>query len=360
MNMALSRELERLGFVVSQDACPGSFLYRGDLSLRLTPTMERVVNTLVQANNYAPPVLYYDARNHGYPTRLLHVNDELEATTGNPAIDEHRFYPLFQEEGWYYLIDSEDPREDDPAVYVIEGDNPDPVLESPTLSGFLGRIYLRGRARDLLADLLNEGSFDDPALFCILGNVSRDCRALNLARKEIESLKGLGLFGGTEHLWLTGNRVSDIGELRTLVALRRAFLQNNQIREARALSNCQKLEVLDLEGNPLDDLRGFEGLEQVEVLCLKRTHVRDLSPLKGMHHLCSLNLEGTSVEDISVLAGLPHLHTVLLRETPVEDIAPLSGLKELENLSWKGNMYNPWSGTWTEEIREKLFPGRIP
>jgi Leucine-rich repeat (LRR) protein len=153
---------------------------------------------------------------------------------------------------------------------------------------------------------------------------------------QTEHLKGLHRL---ETLYLTGNRVTDVGMARlegltqlqdlTLVGSR---VTNTGLEHVGGLSQLQNLNV---GGTQVTDagLKHLKGLSQLQGLNLSGTRITDagLKHLQGLGQVETLNLSGTKVSDIGLehLRGLSKLTRLCLGYTQVSD----TGMEHLKGLS---------------------------
>lgn len=84
----------------------------------------------------------------------------------------------------------------------------------------------------------------------------------------IADLAGLATFTGLRELDLSGNALTDIGELSGVIALEEAYLDDNDIVDPMPLASLQALDTVDLSGNVHLDCPSRQSLLRVTNLTL--------------------------------------------------------------------------------------------
>ena len=144
---------------------------------------------------------------------------------------------------------------------------------------------------------------------------------------------------------------TDILDLRYMVTIFGALLNNNQISDLTPLSGLITLFQLYLHENQISDITPLAGLINLEHLRLHENQINDITPLSGLTKLTELRLDGNPISDITPLAGLTSLRELNLDNTQISDLAPLAGLTNLKNLYLRDN---PITLSQVNELQEAL------
>jgi Leucine-rich repeat (LRR) protein len=81
---------------------------------------------------------------------------------------------------------------------------------------------------------------------------------------------------------LTGNHLTELGNITTLANLERLYLGDNQLSDISGLKNCTKLVYLDLHKNKITDVSALAELENLEFVDLFDNDVSDFTPLAAV------------------------------------------------------------------------------
>ena len=104
---------------------------------------------------------------------------------------------------------------------------------------------------------------------------------LELSNNQVAKRTLAGLTSLTS-LYLTGNKVSDIGPLGTLTKLWSLYLGHNQIKDIAALAKVTKISTLELKENQISDLTPLKKQTELMLLLVERNKITDLTPLTEM------------------------------------------------------------------------------
>lgn len=105
--------------------------------------------------------------------------------------------------------------------------------------------------------LFKDYAASDPALQRCLETAIADSKVtranqlheLSCREADVASLEGLGTFSALRQLDLSGNALTDIAELSSLIALEETYLADNRIADPLPLAGLQALDTVDLRGN---------------------------------------------------------------------------------------------------------------
>ena len=175
---------------------------------------------------------------------------------------------------------------------------------------------------------------------------------------------------------ISGNPVSDVSPLASLISLEGIAAWNTSISDFSALSKLPRLRWiefgndgsiralpsfaglkalrrLEINGCSISDLSGLSDLPQLKWLTLVNNVVSDVSPLRVLKSLEHLNLDANVISDVSPLAGLTGLKVLYLENNAISDVLPLSGLTSLERLDLRNNAISDVSPL--EGLSEQTF-----
>jgi len=91
-----------------------------------------------------------------------------------------------------------------------------------------------------------------------------DFEEFELSACEIEILDGIEHCKHTKIFDLSHNKITNIEEISSLIAIEELYLANNQIGYIDALSNLPNLKIIDLSHNQIDDIEPLLTLENLE------------------------------------------------------------------------------------------------
>lgn len=162
---------------------------------------------------------------------------------------------------------------------------------------------------------------------------------LNLASKNISTLKGIEAFSNLKTLNLDKNRLMDIYILGELTSLTSLSLYGNQIDNLYGLSSLAKLNTLNLSDNNFDsfELTELKNLNSLKTLNLSKNELDDISELSNLK-LTSLDISKCIINDLSPLTRMTSLKTLYANDNEIDDISALSALKNLTELNLDNNM----------------------
>jgi len=149
----------------------------------------------------------------------------------------------------------------------------------------------------------------------------KDLRALDAARQDITSLRGLEIFVRLNSLKMEGNNISNVTPLSRLERLLELDLTNNSVRKLAPLSSLTGLRRLFLSGNRIDNIVPLFRLSRLRVLFLNNNSISDLRAIIPLTKLTWLALRNNGITDIGPLLfnqGLGDGDVVDLRENPLD------------------------------------------
>lgn len=112
------------------------------------------------------------------------------------------------------------------------------------------------------------------------------------------------------------------------------------------------LKRLYLAGNEISDISQLKHLKKLEFLQLISNNISDITPLKGLTNLKTLLLIGNNISDVTPLKGLTNLEKLELSPNEPMDISPLKKLTKLKYLCLRGYYIFPKSEI--EALRKAL------
>ena len=120
--------------------------------------------------------------------------------------------------------------------------------------------------------------------------------------------------------------IAPVGDLTNLTSLSLAYNKFQGADLDVVLSNLGNLAYLNLSGNDLTDIGTITSLISLGRLFLADNRISDISGLKDCSNLSYLNLYKNNISDITVLAELEHLEFVDLTANPISDFSPVAGV----------------------------------
>jgi hypothetical protein len=175
--------------------------------------------------------------------------------------------------------------------------------------------------------------------------------------QKLAALESLDLGGELADLFFVGalprlqelglhecGKVSDLGPLAAMKALRRLDIGDGQVRYLTPLKGLTRLEELYLMSHRITDLEPLRALVNLRELGLSRNEgIKSLDPVEKLTKLERLIVAFLSVEDLEPLAGLKSLRTLWLQGNQIRDLSPLAGLKKLDEVRLARNPIDPKS-----------------
>lgn len=117
--------------------------------------------------------------------------------------------------------------------------------------------------------------------------------------------------------------VEEIGEL---------YLSGNHLTDIKELKRADNLLILDISGNKISDFSPLSKLKELTICNATGNPIKNLSWLAGKEHLTSLWIGSTKVEDLSEIGNLEKLQDLHLENTKISDLTPLRECKNLTQL----------------------------
>ncbi|SFU45553.1 Carbohydrate binding module 27 [Clostridium sp. DSM 8431] len=117
----------------------------------------------------------------------------------------------------------------------------------------------------------------------------------------ITSLEGLEYATNLRDLDVTGNSITDVTPITSLMSLKYLSLDNNSVTDAmlNTLSSMTSLLSLSVTGTKVTNIDPVAKLVNLKYLYISNTDVSDLTPVKGLSELRYLYLCNTKVKDIA-------------------------------------------------------------
>jgi hypothetical protein len=138
---------------------------------------------------------------------------------------------------------------------------------------------------------------------------------------SITNLAGLEYATNISGLYLTDNRITDIG----------------------ALANLQQLTFLDISENEISDISRISGLTNISDLFIYNNSIRTLAPVSGLNQLYTLHANNNQIQDAGPLLQLASLRDLTLGGNPLTNCAIISALTNLETLDVSGRKFFLWN-----------------
>eukprot|EP00742_Colponemidia_sp_Colp-10_P007609 GILJ01008201.1.p1 GENE.GILJ01008201.1~~GILJ01008201.1.p1 ORF type:complete len:822 (-),score=119.95 GILJ01008201.1:424-2889(-) len=136
----------------------------------------------------------------------------------------------------------------------------------------------------------------------------RNLLELSLIETGLVRISNLDPVGHSLHcLRLSGNFISKIENLHSLVHLRELFLDNNKIRKIEGLDHCGQLRRLWLFSNQIERIENLHPSTQLRELSLQDNQIHSIEHLSGLVTLQSLALEGNPISSLTQITHLNQL-----------------------------------------------------
>ena len=163
---------------------------------------------------------------------------------------------------------------------------------------------------------------------------------LNLLGKNITSIEGLQYAVNIDRLVLTGNRLTDIQPVLTMVWLKRLSVDYNSIKNLTGIGKLQNLEELNISNNPLSSLPD----DVCKITMLRRLYAGDdgikalPQSIRSLVNLDRLYLAGNQLEAVNGLDALNRLELLDLSRCGLETVpAEIDNLTKLKYLYLSNN-----------------------
>ena len=164
-----------------------------------------------------------------------------------------------------------------------------------------------------------------------------DLETLELDNNKIKNIRALSGMKTLKTLHLANNRISDISVLHDLKMLRSISLYGNRVRDLSPLRGLINLSYLDIGNNGLRDISALENLQELSGLDICENRIQDISAIKKLTMLSRLNASDNRISDINALSGLTELYSLRMKNNRISDIEPLRSMWRLDNLDLSNN-----------------------
>lgn len=171
----------------------------------------------------------------------------------------------------------------------------------------------------------------------LLDLINDDLRILNLAGKNINSLKGIEHLLNVEILNLNDNNIDDISYLSSMKNLYSLNLDNNNIKDMSPLKNLIKLRDLKMKRNSIKDIPVFQNLSELGSIDLSENHIKDVRGISYLINLYDIDLSNNEIEDISSLATLREARRLALNCNKIKDISSIGTMNNIDRLELSNN-----------------------
>lgn len=155
---------------------------------------------------------------------------------------------------------------------------------------------------------------------------------LNCARRDIESLVGIGKLVALETLDLRSNRIADVSSLALLTSLTLLDLSGSRVLDFSPITSLTDLTHLALRRTGLTDVGFLAGLPALVDLNIGANPVNDISALSQLVHLTHLDISNLTLPDVTAISALSQLQHLTLTSTQLHDLTSVAGLVKLTSL----------------------------
>lgn len=170
---------------------------------------------------------------------------------------------------------------------------------------------------------------------------------LDLSKKDIsdiEQIEGLALLTNLKELDLSGNYITEIKGLESLLNLETLKLDaklneyERVVSEIKGLNTLTKLKDLSLQHQyKIEELKGIEKLISLVRLILNHNKIAEIRNLENLRNLEFLGLESNKISEIKGLEKLDKLIYLNLSWNKISEIKGLDNLRRLESLYLSNN-----------------------
>lgn len=147
---------------------------------------------------------------------------------------------------------------------------------------------------------------------------------------ELDAIKGLV---NLKKLVISGNAVTDIGDLSGLTSLEYFSATDNYISDISVIKNMKSLKEFSVAMNKVTDLSAVNGCEKLEKLYAYENEITTLGDFSKLKELVTLNIYENHISDLSTLNGLEKLETINAHSNDLTGELDLTGCKALTTLS---------------------------
>ncbi len=130
-------------------------------------------------------------------------------------------------------------------------------------------------------------------------------------------------------LELSGNQITTLKPLRSLVYLEYLNVAENQIASSLDLAAFPRLSQLNIAANRLCELDGLRGAEELVGLTAAKNYISDLSPISALPKLTELYIGENTPNNIKKLSSLPQLKCLDLSGCGITSLSVVNDCKSL-------------------------------
>lgn len=162
-------------------------------------------------------------------------------------------------------------------------------------------------------------------------------QSLYLSYNKITEVGFLRELTGLQSLDLPYNKITDVSVLRYLTSLKSLTISHNKLTDVGFVSTLTGLEYLDFSYNNLTDSGFLSELTELKFLDFSQNQLTDVGHLRGLVGLEFLYIPGNMLPDMNFLRELTGLNTLSLSNNQFTDLGPLRGLTRLQTLYISGD-----------------------
>jgi len=172
----------------------------------------------------------------------------------------------------------------------------------------------------------------------------RKLETVALCSLGIRNADFLGPLDGLRDLQLRDNIITNISFVANLTALTKLDLRWNEITNAAPLAaGAATLSSIYLGGNGITEVPNLRNLKNLEILSLEHNQITDLTPLIDATNLTYLSAGDNPVADHSPLGALPKLTSLELSAARLTDLSFVTGLHRLRYADFSWNLLHDLS-----------------
>ena len=227
------------------------------------------------------------------------------------------------------------------AAFNLDPINPAAPFADPSLEACIDNVILTNELQ----------SYAD------ITNLSCSCES-----PRITDVSGIEKLTNLQTLFLSDNKITDIGPLSGLTKLTELYLGGgecdvNNVTDLSPLSGLSALTVLDLSSNSdLSNVAPLAGLTNLQSLSLADDNIDDISSLGGLSNVQILNVSNNRIKEIGALNTMVSLTDADLYNNIISDVS-LVGLPNLQYLDLSDNMITSFAITESMPQLTSLYLG---
>ena len=136
---------------------------------------------------------------------------------------------------------------------------------------------------------------------------------LNAEKCGVESLEELTKLPNIQNLYLQGNHLTDISNVRVLKELRYLNIDENQVSDISVVSELDNLLAFSANNNQISDISPLAGKVQILRIYLENNQITDITPLTDLRKLMNVYLDGNDITDFTPMLNKPYLKELHVR-----------------------------------------------